>query len=290
MSLNLDFLVIGSQRCATSYVHSVFENEKVTNVPKKKELNFFSHHIYKKNLSWYFSNFEEEGSLTGEVCPSYFLMRPSEIRYLKELYPDLKIVLILRDPVKRLWSSIHRHWTYSYLEDTEEVGTDFISLLKFIKKPTNLYFGRYSYTIKKWKRVFGEDQIKILFYEDMKTNPDKFMSELYLFLNIRSKPFIDQKRKNTSKVKGEVDKNINYIIYKTHKKEIEDLISLGYQNAKSWKVKYENNFEAQKISLPIKVVALGLNCLKCYVYDPVNVLIDLHKSHKIRKLKNSRNT
>jgi hypothetical protein len=283
MSFNLDFLVIGSQRCATSYVHSIFEDETTTNVSKQKELNFFSHHIYTKDLSWYFSKFELKGRLTGEVCPSYFLMRPAEIKKVKELFPDLKVVLILRDPVKRMWSSIHRHWTYSYLEDTKNVGTDFQSLFQFIMTPTNLYFGKYSYAIEKWKKEFGKDQLQILFYEDIKENPKQFMSELYLFLDIAEEPVIREQHKNTSKVKGEVDKRINYLIYQTHKREIKNLIELGYQRAIEWDKKYKNSFKNQKIPTSLKITAFMANMVSQYVYDPINKVINWRRSYKLKK-------
>lgn len=283
MVFNLDFLVIGSQRCATSYIHSLFENEISTNVSGQKELNYFSHHIYTKDLSWYFSNFEDNGKFTGEVCPSYFLMRPSEIKYLKQLYPELKVVLILRDPVKRMWSSIHRHWTYSYLKDTKNLGTDFISLLKFIMTPTNIYFGKYSYTLKKWNKEFSKDQMQILFYEDMKESPERFMSELYTFLNIENKPIIKQQRKNISKIKGDMDERINYLIYQTHKKEISNLIKLGYQRATEWDFKYRSNFENQNIPISLKLTAFGANVISQYIYNPINHVISWRRGVRLEK-------
>ena len=281
--MTLNFLVIGSQRCATSYIHSIFENEIATDVSKQKELNFFSHHIYTKDLSWYFSNFENMGRLTGEVCPSYFLMRPAEIKKLKQLFPDLKVVLILRDPVKRMWSSIHRHWTFSYLKDTKKIGTDFQSLFRFIMTPTNLYFGKYAYTLKKWEKEFGKDQLQILFYEDIKDNPKKFMSELYCFLNIAEEPIVRDQHKNVSKVKEEMDKRINYLIYQTHKREIKNLIKLGYERPKEWDMKYKNSFKNQKIPISLKITAFSANIVSQYVYDPVNKVINWHRSYKLKK-------
>lgn len=284
--MKLDFLIIGSQRCATTYLHDVFEADNSINVPNSKETNYFSNGIYKQDLASYFKKFSSENGLVGEACPSYFLMRPAEIRHLKQMFPYLKIVLVLRDPVKRMHWSIQRHWTFSYLPDTAEVGTDFKSLLRFVFKPTNIYFGKYDYTLKKWEKEFSKEQILVLFYDDLKENSTKFMHEIYNFLGCRTTNLPKEKKhSNVSKVKGEIDERVSYLIYKLHERELRRMVKRGLNRPQEWIDKYEDRFKIIKIPLSIKILANLGKFISQNIYNPLNKLTNIQRAYKLKQIK-----
>lgn len=72
--------------------------------PIRKELHFFSigHH---KGPGWYRSHFPlkhrlSKGALTGEGCPDY-LFAPGAREKIRRLLPDVRMVVLLRNPVER---------------------------------------------------------------------------------------------------------------------------------------------------------------------------------------------
>lgn len=167
-------------------------------------MNYFSHQVYKHDLKWYFSHFSSgRNSLVGEASPSYSLMRPSEIRYLKDHFPDLKIIFLTRDPVDRMWSAIKRIWTFAYMKDAFQLGNDFWSLFKYMIKPSNLGFGMYAEIIDRWGKEFKQNQILHICYEDLMINKNSVEKQISDFLGIDGFQFIEGAR-NQSRVEKEV--------------------------------------------------------------------------------------
>lgn len=104
-SKEINFLVIGCQKCGTSTLHHWLTKEQQVCLPKQKETHFFSHdEKYAKGIDWYFSQFEEKDNcLYGEVDPEYIFW-PKAAERINKLSNRPKIVIILRDPVERMIS------------------------------------------------------------------------------------------------------------------------------------------------------------------------------------------
>lgn len=59
------------------------------------------------NLARYAALFNHKGSLlSGDITPAYAMLRPKTIVEIAERFPNLKIALLVRDPVARVWSSL----------------------------------------------------------------------------------------------------------------------------------------------------------------------------------------
>ncbi|MEL7359817.1 MAG: sulfotransferase [Cyanobacteria bacterium J06560_6] len=54
------------------------------------------------NDRWYVSLFKEgKGLVKGEITPSYSLLDTEDVQHIKQLFPNLKIILLLRNPIDR---------------------------------------------------------------------------------------------------------------------------------------------------------------------------------------------
>jgi hypothetical protein len=62
----------------------------------------------KPDDKWYFSLFEDVPSkcLTGDITPAYSALPEEGVQYVFNLLPDVKIIHIIRNPIKRAWSSV----------------------------------------------------------------------------------------------------------------------------------------------------------------------------------------
>jgi len=109
-----DFLVVGPQRTATTWLHARLLRHVV--FPKGvKETMFFDRH-FKKGLFWYQSHFRHGRSdqPVAEVAPTYFHSAEARERIARTI-PHCKIICTLRDPVSRLYSLYHfmRHYGFT---------------------------------------------------------------------------------------------------------------------------------------------------------------------------------
>ena len=59
------------------------------------------------NDDWYLSLFNPgDGKLKGEITPSYSILNLKEVQHIRALFPELKIILILINPIERAWSHL----------------------------------------------------------------------------------------------------------------------------------------------------------------------------------------
>jgi hypothetical protein len=196
-----DFLLIGAQKSGTTWLWGMLDQHPGVDLPDEKEIHYFGGvELYRRGPAWYYAHFEDvrPDLLTGEASTSYLYDRipywnndDSQIEYADDLptipelvaaeNPDAKIVVILRDPVRRAFSA-YRHWMrkgdLSPLLGLRRVATE-------LPKMRILEYGFYARHLAAWRKVFRDDQIKILlFEEDVKSNPESGLREVFSFLGL----------------------------------------------------------------------------------------------------------
>ncbi|WP_347710932.1 sulfotransferase domain-containing protein [Salinibacter sp.] len=148
----------------------------------------FNHNVRKRGLEWYLGYFEEDGEAEvqarGEISPNYAVMRRPEIQLTHDLFPHLKIILLVRHPVERMWSALRRHWTYSYLDDVAEIGKDESSMLDYADQRLADAFGDYRTIYENWSSVFDDEKILLLRFDQIKTEPDRTVAQVLEFLGV----------------------------------------------------------------------------------------------------------
>ena len=136
-----------------------------------------------------FKNVKNEKAI-GEASVDY-LIDPSSAKCIHDKIPDAKIIILHRDPVERAFSS-YLMFTNRTKKDLsfpeiflETFGTEYG--LKYDKNP---YLGRglYSSQVKKYLEIFGEENVGIWFFEDMKKDTMQVVKGVLKFLKIDSLP------------------------------------------------------------------------------------------------------
>jgi hypothetical protein len=109
----LDFVIAGAQKGGTCTLDAIFRKHPQIQMARLKETHFFDdekHHWeapdYDK-LDAYFPRRDDR--LRGEATPITLYWRPA-IRRLYQYNPDIKLILLLRNPVERAFS----HWRMAY--------------------------------------------------------------------------------------------------------------------------------------------------------------------------------
>ena len=156
----------------------------------KKEVHFFDKY-YDKGLVWYRNRMPQSfpNQLTIEKSPRYFVTTAVPKRVYK-MSPDIKLLVILRDPVKRAISDYVHMKTRkkksemkgnldAMLFSNRSKHSRFInSSLPFIKT------GMYSVHLKSWLKYFPREQIHFVNGDEMITNPSKQLASVQKFLHL----------------------------------------------------------------------------------------------------------
>ena len=117
---------------------------------------------------------KEDGIITGDISPLYFPIKDEIIGLIAEYFPQLKVVMIIRDPVERAWSNIRMN----YYSERAVAG---FTIEGYLSKPINRG-GDYAYAITNWEKHFGPNRIQYLFYDDLARHPNKFLQQFLDFV------------------------------------------------------------------------------------------------------------
>lgn len=101
------FLVIGAQRAGTSSFYWNLVRHPRIRPALEKEVHFFDREEnYGKGPAWYRGHFpwRRGAAITGEATPAYLYRTPVPGR-VKELLPDVRLIVLLRNPVDRAYSN-----------------------------------------------------------------------------------------------------------------------------------------------------------------------------------------
>jgi len=292
MANSIDFLCIGVQKSATSWLWTNLKESKDVWMPPRKELHYFDRSIKypspsylatdsllmrcistsknnklfrqkckeemlialkskdKDKIKWYvkyfFSNYNDawykslfsdgEGKIKGEITPAYSLLNIDDIKHIKGLFPKLKIILILRNPVERAWSQIRFYMTRNELNSTSAID----ELLRYIDSPMQFMRGDYISILNNWNQVFPQEQIFIGFYDEINNAPLQFLQKVFNFLNIEFNEY-SYKYLNT-KINKSIERDIPDVIKKhlimKYVKEVEILSQSFAMYPKSWLLEY----------------------------------------------------
>lgn len=170
---------IGAQKCMTSWIHAAATAHPDVVTGTLKELDFFSYH-FDHGYRWYEEQFPRAGpkAIRFEVSPSYF-HDPRAPARVAGYRPDMRVVVILRDPVVRAYSN-HLH----------EVIKGHIASCTFSEglanNPSYVEQGLYATHLARWLEHFPAERVLCLIAEEVVDDPSGTAERLYGFLGVRS--------------------------------------------------------------------------------------------------------
>lgn len=184
--------IVGAEKSGTTSLYTILaQNQDVASLDIM-ELNYIGNN---KNTNYsikeYYSYFDHlEEKIRIDATPSY-LWKKNAPGIIKKINPESKIIIILRDPVKRMFSA------YNHLKRDGFINCSFRSALELEssseKYNHNLFrfkeASHYKQHIERYLECFSSDNIKIIIFEEMINNWDETIIELCNFLNINRHKF-----------------------------------------------------------------------------------------------------
>ena len=211
---NPDFLIIGAQRCGTTALHNYLASHPNIYGAAVKEVHYFDLQFH-RGSDWYQGHFanglrtnvrsRRTGSrvVTGEATP-YYLFHPDVPGRVKATMPDVKLIVLLRDPVARAFSQYNHEVALGFEQlpfaealDAEAVrihGSD----VELARVPAQVGFahrhssyvsrGLYAWQLQRWLEYFPREQIHVAFSEDFYRAPEATTAKLLKFLDVSPMP------------------------------------------------------------------------------------------------------
>lgn len=194
-NFHLDFLGVGPQKTASSWLNLVLESHPRLALPEGVKETMFFDEQYEKGFAWYkwhFKNAKPE-QLLGEIAPSYFDDEQAFDR-IAAMWPKLKIIVNVRNPVERAFSLYRHHYSKG------RVPQDFEQAAK--KIPRIITSGHYAKYCDKWEKGFGKENVLYLLQEDIEQSPQTVLDQVCQHLGVEktSLPSSGKSRVNEGKV------------------------------------------------------------------------------------------
>jgi len=120
--------------------------------------------------------------MLGESSTMYQYM-PDAPERIKQYVPNVKLIAVFRNPADRLYSR-YLHLVREHRPPTEKFEDCFDKNTLWWKKNDLIQEGFYYTHMKRYFDLFDAANIKIMLYEDLRTNPIGFMQEIFQFLAI----------------------------------------------------------------------------------------------------------
>lgn len=224
-----NFIIVGAPKAGTTSLYHYLSEHPQVFMSEPKEVNYFSREEIEaqglyydsfkaKTLSEYeqlFASVTDEKAVgEGSVSYLFYTQTPAKI---KAAIPDVKIIILLRDPVERAFS----HYLMDYRMGLVDLPFEEIVYKKGNNKRLDLYYqqyvelGLYHEQVKRYFDLFGEKQVKIYLQEDLRSNTEGVILDLYDFLGI-DKSFMP----NVEKEHNAFSMPKNRLIYKLYASNI----------------------------------------------------------------------
>jgi len=196
-----NLFIVGAPKCGTTFLYHYLKKHPDIYFPEFKEPHFFGSDLIRRNgaydlsLNQYYDLFKSDKKIIGEASTFYIFSKNAA----KEIYnfnSEAKIIIMLRDLVDLVYS-LHSQFVFS----GDEVVEDFKKALDLEQNRLNgidipnqttvvnkLFYTQnildLPYNIKSFIDYFKKENIKFIFLDDIKNNPEKVYSEILTFLNI----------------------------------------------------------------------------------------------------------
>lgn len=191
-----DFLIIGAEKAGTTWLYDVLRAHPDLYLPDVKEVHFFNRfdsngqetdNFTRRGQQWYLAHFSDAqaGQKVGEATPMY-LCDPDAPERIRDMLPDARFIVMLREPVSRAWS--HYRMAKAKAHISEDLDT-------LIAKQDTRVLGRglYAAQLARWFALYPPERFLVLFFEEVMSDPAPSLQRIADWLDIDAAPLLAAK-------------------------------------------------------------------------------------------------
>ncbi len=175
-----NFLYIGPDKAGSSWLHEMLLQHPQVYLTPAKDLYYFDRY-YDRGTPWYADQFRDarDEPVVGEVCQDY-LFHPEAAKRIAETLESPRMMVSLRDPVERAWSS----WLYARKHGMWP--DDFGAALRSVDEL--LGHSRYASGLDRFGEHFDRELFHVAVFDDLAADPQAFLDATTDFLGVDRMP------------------------------------------------------------------------------------------------------
>ena len=136
------------------------------------------------SLQWYAELFREGMRVDlkcGEITPAYFMLSANGIAGLADVLPNVRIFLLLRNPVDWAWSDICKK-VRALGQQPADLSDE--ALIRHCPLPDGRSRADFGSNLSRWLEHFPRERMLISFHEEIGSEPAEFLDRLCTFMDI----------------------------------------------------------------------------------------------------------
>lgn len=214
-----DFLIIGTKRGGTTSMFKYLQRHPAVlpmwpGVENAKKTHFFDQNWH-RGPAWYRSHFPTDVQrrrversvgvrpVTGEAAP-YYMFHPLVLERVQQTLPQVRVIVLLRNPVDRIWSHHHERVNAGteplpFREALEAEADRIAGEEERIRREPRYYSERHDFStylarsrylehLEPWLDALYPEQLHVIRSEDLYTNPTTTLLEAHRFLGLPPVP------------------------------------------------------------------------------------------------------
>jgi hypothetical protein len=183
----IDFIGIGAQKAGTTWIYEHLCRHPQIRFPAEKEVHFWDIHRA-RGEEWWIAQFPETEShiLQGEITPAYAILDREPIGRIRTLVPDARLFYIIRNPIERAWSAARMALARAEMLPDEASDSWF---LDHFNSSGSMRRGSYVACVDNWLAEFPSEQLAVIFFDDIVSDPRGTLCRLCEHLGADPAPF-----------------------------------------------------------------------------------------------------
>lgn len=135
----------------------------------------------RRSDDWYASLFPRD-KIAGEITPAYMMLPRELVAAIAAPRPDLRAILLMRDPIDRIWSGT-RHFALSGRPPGGELDDETRArVVDRFDSPGVRLRTDYLRALEIWRDVLGPDRVFVGFYDEVLSDPAGLLARILEFL------------------------------------------------------------------------------------------------------------
>lgn len=191
----IDFMLIGAQRCGTTWWWQNGRRHPEILMHRDKELHYWDR-SYREGvpvteyLAW---TLDKGSRKAGDATPAYAVLDKAVIREIHRRFPDLAILYFIRNPLRRAWSSAMLRAGWLEL-DVDNLPDEWF--VEYFESEGCLLRGDYEYCLRNWLTFYERGQILVLKYDQISDDPRDFLKRTFGHIGLRDVDWYDHDQLN----------------------------------------------------------------------------------------------
>ena len=244
------FLIIGAQKAGTTSLYNYLIQHPCIGRSTRKEVHYFDSADYQQGDAWYLSHFpmrwhprdlvgrgRKSSQITGEASP-YYLAHPASAARIKAFDPNMRLIVMLRDPVERALSHYHHQRRHDRedlsFEDALRAEEERLAgeREKMIADPNYYSYaywlcgyaerGQYAKHLRHWFEHFPREQFLFIDSTAFFANPRSVYATATEFLGVASHELAATPKKNAGSYK-DMSKEARQLLHQAFEASNQDL-------------------------------------------------------------------